>query len=269
MGISRSPAVAGTFYPDDAGDLLRDVERCLGPAGAAASVLAIVAPHAGYIYSGSVAGAVYRAVRLPRRVVLLGPNHTGRGVPLALYPGGDWTTPLGPVEIDPELTRALAAECPGIEVDLAAHRQEHALEVQIPFLQVLVPGFRFAAVCVGTDDLEELQELGRALARVVAASAEPVLLIASSDMNHYEAAAIGSRKDQLAIARVLALDPVGLHRAVHEHDISMCGFAPTVAVLTACRALGASTGRLVRYAHSGEVSGDNEHVVGYAGMTIA
>jgi AmmeMemoRadiSam system protein B len=269
MSAVRPAAVAGTFYPAAAAELRRDVERYAASAAPPLDARGIVAPHAGYLYSGGVAGSVYGRVRLPRCFVLLGPNHTGRGAPLALAPDGDWATPLGRARVDRELSSALARACPLLAVDAAAHRTEHSLEVQIPFLQVLAPGARFAAVCVGTSQPVALDALGRALARVVAAWSEPVLLVASSDMNHYEAAAVGAAKDRLAIDRILALDAGGLHRVVDAHEISMCGFAPTIAVLTACREVGASGARLLRYAHSGEVSGDNDRVVGYAAIVIA
>jgi AmmeMemoRadiSam system protein B len=266
---TRPPAVAGYFYPDDPQSLRREVRDCIEEQPARRPARAVIAPHAGYVYSGRVAGAVYGAVSLPNRFLLLGPNHTGRGVPLSLYPpDGLWLTPLGAVPVDAELTAALAAECPDLEIDTSAHRQEHSIEVQVPFLQVLAPECRLAAVCVGTDRLETLEQLGRAVARVVRAAREPILIVASSDMNHYESAEIAARKDRLAIERALAVDAPGLHRVVNEHDISMCGYAPSVAALTACRLLGASRGELVRYSHSGEVSGDHDRVVGYAGIAI-
>ena len=264
----REPAVAGQFYSADASALAREVRDLVPQGGARRDARGILAPHAGYVYSGSVAGAVYGSVNLPKRFIILGPNHTGWGEALSLYPGGHWRTPIGPAVIDAGLTEALKKECPLVVPDRTAHRQEHSLEVQIPFLQVLAGDFSFAAIVVGTSDLRSLEELGHALARVAAAQSEPVLLVASSDMNHYEPADAGARKDRKAIERIEALDAAGLHRVVREHGISMCGFAPTVAALTACRDLGASEARLVRYANSGDVTGDHRSVVGYAGMMI-
>jgi MEMO1 family protein len=264
----REAAVAGQFYPADAGELSATIRACLKPGQILEEAKGIVAPHAGYIYSGPVAGAVYGAVRLPARFILLGPNHTGRGRALSLYPSGQWRTPLGSVTVDEELNRSLAQECRLLAEDTAAHIREHSIEVQVPFLQLLAGNLRFAAICVGTTDYASLEALGHALARVIKASAEPVLIIASSDMSHYETAAAATRKDRLAIEKIEQLDPQGLYRTIFEKDVSMCGFAPAVAMLTACNDLGASGGRLIRYATSGDVSGDFDRVVGYAGIVI-
>jgi hypothetical protein len=264
----REPAVAGYFYPGNPQSLLRQIQSFLQDPEESYEAKAIVAPHAGYIYSGSVAGAVYSSVRLPKRFILLGPNHTGQGPPLSLYPSGQWRTPLGLASIDSELTERLKNECSDLTEDRLAHTREHSLEVQIPFLQVLVPEFSFAAVCVGTGIYSMLEGLGHAVANVVKSASEPILVIASSDMNHFESAEVSAEKDRCAIDQVLALDPAGLYRVVREKNISMCGYAPTVASLTACLDLAATGAHLVRYGNSGEASGDFIRVVGYAGMTI-
>lgn len=268
--MARKAVVAGRFYPDDPGELRRAVGAGLpAPGEPRPAARAVLVPHAGYVYSGHVAGEVFSSVGLPGRFILLGPNHTGRGAALALAPEEDWDTPLGKAPVDGGMNRALLAECPALREDAAAHRDEHALEVQIPFLQVLAPGFRFSAVCVRTLDYALLEELGHALGRVIGGMTEPVLLVSSSDMTHYETAASAARRDRLAIERILALDPAGLYETVMEEGISMCGFGPTVAVLVACRDLGATGGRLLRYTHSGEVTGDGDRVVAYAGIVIA
>ncbi|MBZ5495333.1 MAG: AmmeMemoRadiSam system protein B [Acidobacteriia bacterium] len=264
----REPAVAGQFYPANPQRLQENIRSFLSRSEALLDVKGIVAPHAGYVYSGGVAGAVYAAVRLPRRFIILGPNHTGKGVALSLYPSGQWRTPLGLVGIDEELNRSLVRECSLLVEDTAAHVREHSIEVQIPFLQSLADAPRFSAICVGTSDYASLETLGHALARVVQSTSEPVLLVASSDMSHYEPADVAARKDRFAIDRVVGVDPHGLYQTIFEKDISMCGFAPAVAVLTACRDLGATSGQLIRYATSGDVSGDYEHVVAYAGMAV-
>ena len=264
----REPAVAGQFYSADPGDLKRTLQSMLRSSDHPIAAKAVVSPHAGYVYSGRVAGAVFSSVRLPDRCIILGPNHMGIGSPLALYPSGQWRTPLGLASIDPELNDRLMQECPALREDRMAHAHEHSLEVQIPFLQTLIPTLRFSALCVGTTSFPDLDELGHALARVLASVPEPVLIIASSDMNHYESAAVSALKDQYAIERLLALDPAGLFQVVREKNITMCGFAPAVATLTACRDLGCSKGILVQYANSGDVSGDNERVVGYAGVAL-
>ena len=264
----REPAVAGQFYSAEPKRLRKSLDSYLRVSETLLDAKAIVAPHAGFMYSGPIAGAVYGAVKLPRRFVVLGPNHTGRGAPLGLSPAGEWRLPFGSVAIDADLNRRLLEEDPALREDRAAHSQEHSLEVQLPFLQAIVPDFRFSAICVGTSDYSSLEALGHALARVVRNWPEPVLLIASSDMTHYESAELAREKDSAAIERVLAVDPSGLYRVVHEKKISMCGYAPTVSVLVACQDLGPSEGRLIRYGNSGEISGDYHFVVGYAGLAI-
>ena len=265
----RKPVVSGTFYPSDRTTLEKEILSFLRSADDRIKARAIMVPHAGYVYSGAVAGAVYSSVHLPRRFILLGPNHTGHGKPLSIYPKTGWHTPLGVGSIDSELTQLLIANCPDLQEDSAAHAREHSLEVQVPFLQSLVPDMSFAAICIGTGEYPMLQTLGKSMATVIRMLAEPILMISSSDMNHYESAAKTREKDQYAIERIRAVDPEGLLHAVREHDISMCGFAPTVATLTACRELGSTEGILVRYANSGEINGDYDRVVGYAGMVVA
>jgi hypothetical protein len=270
----RQPAVAGLFYPAEPEALRREVEAlaaAAGPAPApgAAAPVAVLVPHAGYVYSGRIAAVTYRAAPLPGRAVILCPNHTGRGAPIAVRDEGAWRTPLGDAPIDAALARDLARRCPAARSDAEAHRREHALEVQIPFLQVLVPGFRFVPVCVGTLHLPALLDLGRALAEAIAAAGGEALIVISSDFSHYIPAALAERQDRKAIDRVLALDPEGLHRVVLEDDISMCGVAPAVAGLEAARRLGAVSGRLVAYGNSGEASGDTRSVVGYAGIVLS
>ncbi len=264
----REPAVAGQFYPANSQELSSTIRSFLGPEKPLLEAKGIVAPHAGYIYSGPVAGAVYQAVRLPRRFIILGPNHTGRGRALSLHPPGQWRTPLGLVTVDKDLNNSLIRECNSLAVDSAAHTREHSIEVQIPFLQLLAVQPSFAAICVGTTDYSSLEELGHALARVVKQAPEPVLLVVSSDMSHYEPAEVAARKDRFAIEKMEKVDPQGLYRTIFEQDVTMCGFAPAVALLVACRDLGASGGRLIRYATSGDASGDFERVVGYAGVAV-
>jgi len=271
----RPPAVAGAFYPSDARELARQIDGFTNaatpaPAAASAKIAArgCVVPHAGYMYSGHVAGAVYAAIEIPARCILLGPRHFPRGEAMAILTEGSFATPLGEAEIDSELARKLAYECPRLREDAVAHEREHSLEVQIPFLQRLAADFRFVPVVLATDRYPAIEELGHAIARVVAAQKEPVLVIASSDMNHYESDAITRAKDERAIARILALDPQGLYDTVRREQISMCGYAATVAMLVAVRELGASEALLVRYATSGDINGDRERVVGYAGIVI-
>jgi hypothetical protein len=215
-----------------------------------------------------VAGAVYSSLQIPRRCILLGPRHFPRGESMAILSEGSWQTPLGQAQIDSALARELAYACPRLREDSVAHESEHSLEVQLPFLQRLVGDFRFVPVVLGTDRYPLLEELGRAVARVLAAQTEPVLVIASSDMNHYESDAITRVKDERAIARILALDPRGLYDTVRAEGITMCGYAATVAMLVAMLERGAKEAQLIRYATSGDISGDYDRVVGYAGIVI-
>ena len=267
--LTREAAVAGQFYPGDPGELRRTVESFFEKPGLSFEAKGVLVPHAGYIYSGMVAGKVFSSIRLPGRFIILGPNHSGRGAALALAPAGSWRTPLGAAGIDAEMNRDLLDACPELQEDPAAHRNEHCLEVQIPFLQVLQPGFSFSAICVRTADYHALEALGHAMGKVIRSLREPVLLVASSDMTHYEDAETAASQDRLAIDQVLALDPAGLYRTVLENEITMCGFAPAVAVLVACADLGASSGRLIQYTNSGEASGDYDRVVAYAGLVIS
>jgi len=264
----REAAYAGQFYPGYPGELRKEIESFVHVPDALLQAKGVVVPHAGYVYSGMVAGKVFSSVKLPKRFIILGPNHSGRGASLALSPESGWRTPLGTAVIDTELNKELLRACPQLREDSSAHRDEHCLEVQIPFLQVLYPGFSFSAICVRTVDFETLESLGHALAQVIRSQSEPVLLIASSDMTHYEDAVTAASLDHFAIDRILALDPAGLYQVVMEKDLTMCGFAPAVSVLTACADLGAASGKLVQYTNSGEVTGDFERVVSYAGIAI-
>jgi len=275
----RIPAVAGRFYPGRAEELLREVREFTSTgkipveAGRIAAI-GCVAPHAGYIYSGGVAGAVYSRLEIPERCVILCPNHTGKGRPLAIMANTTWQTPLGEVAADADMGARLLRRFPALQEDSAAHRAEHAIEVQLPFLQALRPELKIVPIAVGTSDFDVLRGLGEALADVIADRYEEedqherVLIIASSDMNHYESDAITRVKDHKAIERVLAMDARGLWEVVMNEDISMCGFGPTVVMLTAAKLLGATSATLVKYATSGDVSGDYESVVGYAGMIV-
>ena len=273
----RTPAVAGRFYPGRAEELLRDIRQYTSPVGTPVktgriAAIGCVAPHAGYIYSGGVAGAVYSRLEIPARCVILCPNHTGKGRPLAVMANTTWQTPLGEVAGDAELAARLLRRFPALEEDSAAHRSEHAIEVQLPFLQAQQPELNIVPIVIGTSDFDVLRGLGEALADVIAdlkeKHQEKVLIVASSDMNHYESDAVTRVKDHKAIERVLAMDARGLWEVVMNEDISMCGFGPTIVMLTAAKLLGAASATLVKYATSGDVSGDYESVVGYAGIIV-
>jgi hypothetical protein len=269
--LIRQPAVAGQFYPGRPEALSAEVEnytRGGAPTEAKLPALGCLVPHAGYVFSGPVAGAVFAALELPRRYVILCPNHTGLGEPLAIMSDGLWRTPLGDAPVDAQLATALKALLPALGENLDAHRREHAIEVQLPFLQKLRPDFSFVPITVGTAKYEVLEALGQAIAQLAAKAGGELLVVASSDMNHYESDEITRLKDGHAIERVLALDPAGLYEVVMRENISMCGFGPAIAMLTAARALGSSGARLIRYATSGDVNGDRAAVVGYAGVAV-
>jgi len=245
----RSPAAACRFYPDDRRaleDTLREVTHRSMPR---TSALGIVVPHAGYVYSGHVAGEVYSKLELPNRYIILCPNHTGLGEPLAIMSSGEWQTPIGNAAIDEELAECFKAIDPELREDASAHRLEHALEVQLPFLQFLEEEkIRFVPVTVGTSDLAALKRLGEAMAHAIQQEAGHTIIIASSDMNHYESDSVTRVKDQKAIDRMLDLDTEGLYEVVHGEEISMCGFGPATAMLTATKQLGATEAELVKYA---------------------
>ena len=290
--VIRHPAVAGQFYPRSRQALLAEIESYFVPDAQTRPALGCISPHAGYMYSGHVAGAVYSQIQIPPRAILLCPNHTGLGHALSIMSEGAWETPLGSVLIDAELAESLRNECSSLVEDRDAHRSEHAIEVQLPFLQTLRPELKIVPIAIGTSDFDVLRGLGEALAAVIAdhdekdrhekdrhgedrhgkdqkeERPEKVLIIASSDMNHYESDAITRVKDHKAIERVLALDARGLWEVVMNEDISMCGFGPTIAMLTTAKLLGATSATLVKYATSGDVSGDYNSVVGYAGIIV-
>jgi AmmeMemoRadiSam system protein B len=266
--VLRLPAVAGRFYPSDPAELSAVVrEHAKAEPGVRGTrVKACLVPHAGYVYSGHVAGAVLSRIALPRKIVILGVRHFPRGQQVAILSTGAWRTPLGDAPIDEPLAEALRAACPLLREDSVAHSGEHSLEVQLPFLQVLAPGFAFVPLALGTIRFEDLVTVGEALGRVLASSQEEVLLLTTSDLNHYEDDATTRAKDGKAVERLLALDARGLYDTCRNEKISMCGLGPAVAMLTALRALDAKHSELVRYATSADVSGDTSAVVGYAGM---
>ncbi|MEK6742001.1 MAG: AmmeMemoRadiSam system protein B [Nitrospirota bacterium] len=273
----RQPAVAGYFYQGSPSALRDQVELFVEPEAKKARAFGIVSPHAGLVYSGPVAGAVYSRVELPGTFVLIGPNHTGLGAPVSLMAKGIWETPLGSVRINEDLAAAVLAKSRHIQDDTMAHIREHSLEVQLPFIQYLKKEFTIVPIQMLDTRLETCVELGNAIASAIAEcgvrSAEykekGVLIVASSDMSHYVSAATAKKKDHAAIKRILELDARGLYYTVRDEGISMCGFGPAVAMITACKALGATKAELVKYANSGDVSGDYDQVVGYAGIVVS
>jgi hypothetical protein len=263
----RVPAVAGRFYPGDGRELAAEVATRMGPTSSAPA-LALVAPHAGYIYSGSIAAETWAKIEVPARVILLCPNHTGLGVRRSMWSGGAWTFPGGQLAIDDELREALL-EHTELQLDDAAHLREHAIEVHVPMIAARRKDARIVPICLARLDARECRALGEGIARAIAAVGGDVLVVASTDMSHYVPADVAAERDGLALARVLALDPEGLHAVVERERISMCGYVPTTVALVCAQARGAASASLVRYGHSGEASGDLARVVGYAGVIVA
>lgn len=267
----RSPAVANMFYPGDKDRLKEQLSTYIRAVPEPKRVLAAVSPHAGYIYSGGVAGAVFSQIRIPDAVVILGPNHRGMGASVALSASGTWDMPLGSVSINEAMAESiLKVSTSGVKIkdDPEAHAMEHSIEVQVPFLQFLRPEVSIVPIALSHLTYDACQEIGQALVQGIQDYGKEVLLVASTDMTHYESQKSAKEKDKLAIDRILDLDPAGLYETVSRHGISMCGVIPTTIVLEACKALGAGKAELVRYATSGDVTGDNAQVVGYAGFIV-
>lgn len=263
----RRPAVAGQFYPADISALKEYLDRYTPKDLPKERALAVMAPHAGYIYSGHVAGKVYGRVSIPDDVVIMGPSHAGLGAEFALMDDGVWEMPQGSVSINNTLAGLILSEGKFTK-DTVAHQYEHSLEVQLPFLQYLKKEFSFVPIVLSYTDFSTCEALGKALAKAITDYNKSVLIISSSDMTHYESQSSAEKKDRLAIEKILALDPHGLYETVREHRISMCGIIPTTVALVACNLLGAKEAELVSYATSGDVTGDYYQVVGYAGIII-
>jgi hypothetical protein len=278
----RRPHVAGSFYERDAQNLRDQLKQCFlhkyGPGRlpektikGARSLLALVCPHAGYVYSGPTAARSYLQLATdgkPECIIILGPNHTGLGSILSTNTEGAWSTPLGDVSIDSELAKTIVKESGIIDVEDYAHMNEHSIEVQLPFLQYLYGNeFSFVPICMMAQDLETSVELGKALAKCL--ERRDGVIIASSDMSHYEPHEEAVRRDKFAIDKILALDEVGLQRVVEEKNVSMCGYGPVTAAIRAAKELGANKAEFLGYSTSGDTSGDKSAVVGYLSAAIA
>ncbi len=256
------------FYPGGTKALRREVEDLLPTGEELVEGVGVVVPHAGYLYSGRVAGAVYARVNPPEACVIVGPNHSGLGAGAAVMTSGTWETPLGEEVIDTELARAILDRSRVLEEDDRAHRKEHSIEVQLPFLQLLFPEVPFVPICLFSHEYGVCHDVGEAMGGAIQASGKRVLLIASTDMSHYVSQEMAERKDRIAIEAIVNLDPERLHITVLRERISMCGFHPTTAMLIAAKALGGTRAELIRYATSGDVTKDYKSVVGYAGLII-
>jgi len=264
----REPAVAGAFYPSSAAELDRQLDQLMPYGAPPHRLLACIAPHAGYVYSGGVAGRLFAHLELPRRIVVMGPNHTGLGAPIAIAPDDAWSTPLGPQRLDRELGELLLERHPEASPDAGAHRREHSIEVQLPFLHRRRPDAIVLPLCLKHLSFLGCQRLGEALAGIADELDEPLGIVASSDMTHYRPDTEARSLDHLAIDQMLARDPEGLYQTVHHEGITMCGVIPATVALVAANLMGATSAHLSSYATSGDVSGDLSAVVGYAGVCV-
>lgn len=266
--MQRKPAVAGMFYEGTEKALRSQVAAYIPSKAEKVDALGVVAPHAGYLYSGSVAGAVYSGIQPGDTFLILGPNHTGLGAEASLFSQGAWEFPLGKVDIDEELAEDLLVNSRDIVRDTLAHQSEHSIEVQVPFLQYLFRDFKILPLCLGPLDLNRCLNIGRVIAQAVKRTKKKIVLISSTDMSHYVSREIASKKDGMALAAMEKRDPVQLYEVVRNNHISMCGVIPTVCLMAACNDMGAKEAALVKYSTSGDVTGDFSRVVAYAGMII-
>ncbi|MGW8271971.1 MAG: AmmeMemoRadiSam system protein B [Thermodesulfovibrionales bacterium] len=264
----RKPAVAGQFYSADSERLRQEVGRFVSAEGRKKKCLGVVSPHAGLMYSGAVAGAVYSAVVIPPTVVLLGPNHTGIGPRAAVMATGAWALPTGTLTVDNGVAAALLSRSALLSEDSSAHLFEHSLEVQLPFIHFFREDVKIVPVTMMHLSLDECIRMGSEMAEAIRAASTEILMVASSDMSHYVPDRVAREKDRMAIDRMLEIDPEGLYEVVERHSISMCGFVPATVMLAAARDLGAKSAELVKYATSAETSGDYGHVVGYSGILV-
>ncbi|MBI4688278.1 MAG: AmmeMemoRadiSam system protein B [Nitrospirae bacterium] len=264
----RKPAVAGQFYSGSPSGLLKEVQKYIEPSAQKVNALGVLSPHAGLMYSGAVAGAVYSRAAMPHTIVLIGPNHTGMGRTVSVMAEGRWEIPTGALRIDSLLARKIIEASDVIEEDDVAHLLEHSLEVQLPFILYFSRDVEIVPITMMTDSLSVCKAVGEAVAQAVKDAGYPVMIAASSDMTHYETDSSARAKDKKALGKILNLDPEGLYKTVRREGISMCGVIPAATMLYAVKKLEAKGAELVKYMTSGDVSGDYDHVVGYAGIII-
>ena len=264
----REAAVAGQFYPGWPEELKETIGYMTSQEEAKIDAVGVISPHAGYIYSGPVAGAVFSRIKFTGTFILIGPNHRGEGKPFSITTAGRWKTPLGEVGINSELGGAILKASGRLEEDTLAHLHEHCLEVQVPFLQYFKPGVKIVPILLSIANPDVYKEIGRAIVKGLGMSGEEAVIVASSDMTHYEPHEKAKAKDSLAIEAILSLDADELISRIAKHDISMCGYAPVISLITAARERGAQKAELVKYLTSGDSSGDYSSVVGYAGIII-
>lgn len=266
--MKRSPAVAGQFYYGTASKLTHQVEQCIDKNAQKEKAIGIVSPHAGLVYSGAVAGAVYSSIEFPDTFILIGPNHTGLGAQISLMESGEWEIPIGVLPIDEKISYRIAQHVPIVTKDSHAHLFEHSVEVQLPFIFYFSKKSKIVPIVILSATIDECKMLGEGIARAVREAGYSVVVVASTDMSHYVPHDIAKKTDKKAIDKIVSLDPEGLYDVVLRERISMCGYLPVTAMLFAVKALGAQSARLIRYTTSAEVSGDYDNVVGYAGIVL-
>ncbi len=264
----RYPSVAGTFYPGREGPLKKEVEEMIQSTGKKLNVIGLISPHAGYVYSGSCAGKGFGSVNIPNTIIILGVNHRGEGYPMAIDGNDKWNTPLGNIEVNEELRHKLIEKSDVFGIDSIPAAEEHSLEVQVPFIQVINPDARILPITIGTGNIEMMKIGGEELGALISEIDEKVLMVASTDMSHYVSSEEAKKLDLMAIDAIKAVDPDLLYETVYSNRISMCGVAPTYIMMTAAGILGAKRGVVIEYTNSGETSGDFDHVVGYLSAYI-
>lgn len=265
----RTPAVAGQFYPADRDGLIEEIKKHVTEGFPKNRVIGIVSPHAGFMYSGDAAGAVYSRIEIPETVVLIGPNHTGVGPPVSVMAEGTWSMPFGDLAIDTELAAAISEASAKVHADSSAHLYEHSLETQLPFLQYFRKEFKIVPICLMRIPFKDCEAVSRAILAGIKKVDRPMLMVASSDMTHYESQAIASQKDKQAIEQIVDRDAEGLFKTVEKSHITMCGVNPVTVMLLCANTMGASHSELIKYMTSGDVTGDFDQVVGYAGMIVS
>ncbi len=263
----RKPTVAGSFYPAETEDLRRFLDDAFHALGSGSPARAVILPHAGYIYSAKTACRVLGRVKIPDLCFLIGPNHYGVGSPFAIFPEGVWETPLGSVAIDREFAAGLLEASCDLSPDPDAHEREHSLEVELPLLQYRNPKVKIVPLLVGTLDLDWAGRAAHSLVEFLKGRTG-FLIVASTDMTHYESDAATRKKDRYALEAIEALDEKGLARVVEAHGISMCGFVPVYMTLILAKGLGAEKAALIDYRTSAEAGGEEDRVVGYAGFVV-
>jgi uncharacterized protein, PH0010 family len=262
----REPAVAGQFYPGSAEELKSMIRTMVDEKAPKEDVIGYYAPHAGYVYSGPVVGAVVSRVKFKDTCVILGPSHIGVGAPFSILTEGTWRTPLGDVEIDSELGKAILANCSHLKEDRLAHSQEHSIEVQLPFIQYFKPDIKIVPITLSHTNAGIYRDIGEAIAKAIKDTGKEAVIVASGDMNHYESQKITHTKDRQAIESILKLDAPELLERVREFNISMCGYGSAACLIYAAKEMGPVTTELVKYQTSGDVTKDLDAVVGYAGI---